>query len=261
MRIEISKAKGQEMEFILAESTPAFANSLRRAAMYEVPVMAIDEVEFLVNDSAMYDEVIAHRLAMIPIKTPSKGYKMPEKCGCKEGRCPQCSVEFRVKAQGPATVTSADLKSSDEEVVPVSPDIPIVKLEKGQRLEFTAIARLGLGKNHAKWQPGLVSYKYMPVIEIDKSCTACGDCVEACPKRILEISEGKLRVKEISECTICGSCVEACTAGAIKVSGDQSTFIFRVESSGALPPDQIIMRAAKALEEKFEEFADAADKI
>ncbi|MEM2874953.1 MAG: DNA-directed RNA polymerase subunit D [Candidatus Hadarchaeales archaeon] len=262
MKVEIRKIEGHEMEFVLAESTPAFANSIRRAAIYEVPVMAIDEVEFAVNDSAMYDEIIAHRLAMIPIKTPLKGYRMPEKCGCKEGRCPQCSVEFRVKAEGPATVTSGDLKSSDEEVMPVSPNIPIVKLEKGQRLEFTAIARLGLGKNHAKWQPGLVTYKYMPVIEIDqKLCNACGDCVKSCPRGVLEISDGKLRVKNIAECTICRSCVEACTSGGIKVSGDQSKFIFRVESSGALPPDQIIARAARALEEKFEELAGAVDKL
>jgi len=261
MKVEVTKLDGNEMEFILHDSSPAFANSLRRAAIYEVPVMAIDEVEFTSNDSAMYDEMIAHRLAMIPIKTPLKGYKTPEKCGCKEGRCPQCSVEFTIKAEGPTTVKSGDLKSSDEEVVPVSPDIPIVKLEKGQKIEFTAIARLGYGKDHAKWQPGIVVYKYMPVIEIDKSCNACGDCVKACPRRILEIADGKLRVTNIMECTMCRSCSDACTSESIRVSGDNTKFIFRVESSGALPPDQIIIRAAKALEDKFEEFADAAEKI
>jgi len=262
MKVEIKRVKGEEMEFVLYESNPAFANSLRRAAIYEVPVMAIDEVEFTVNDTAMYDEIIAHRLAMIPIKTPLKGYKTPEECGCREGRCPQCSVEFKVKAEGPAAITSGDLKSSDEDVVPISPEIPIVKLEKGQKLEFTAIARLGFGKNHAKWQPGIVTYKFVPVIDIDqKSCNACGDCVKACPRGILEISDGKLRVKNIAECTMCKSCSEACNSGAIKVSGDRSSFIFRVESSGTLPPEQIILRAAKALKEKFEDFVSAANKI
>ncbi|MEM2878587.1 MAG: DNA-directed RNA polymerase subunit D [Candidatus Hadarchaeales archaeon] len=261
MKVEIKKLEDAEMEFVLSESNPAFANSLRRAAIYEIPIMAIDEVEFISNDSALYDEMIAHRLALVPLRTPAKGYKIPGKCGCREGRCPECSVELTLKAEGPCTVMSGDLKSSDDEVVPVNPSIPIVKLEKEQKLEFTAIARLGFGKNHAKWQPGTVAYKYMPVIEIEKTCTACGDCVKACPKRILEISDGKLRVKNIYECTLCRSCSEVCPSNSIKVSGDSTGFIFRVESTGSIPPDQIIVKAAKVLESKFEEFSKALDKI
>ena len=250
------------MEFVLSGSTPAFANSLRRAMMREVPIMAIDEVEFRVNDSAMYDEILAHRLALVPLRTPSKGYVLPSECGCSEGHCPKCSVELTLKMEGPATATSGDLRSSDEEVKPVSDSIPIVRLEKGQRLDLTAIARLGLGKEHAKWQPGVIAYKYMPVLEFDpKACDACGECVKACPRHILEVAEEKVRVKDLTLCIMCKACVEACPKDAVKLRGDQTKFVFRIESSGAYPPEELLSRAMKVLEEKFEEFSKLAGKL
>jgi DNA-directed RNA polymerase subunit D len=262
LEIEIRKLEGDEMEFVLSGSTPAFANSLRRAMMREVPTMAVDEVEFRVNDSAMYDEIIAHRLALLPLRTPAKGYVLPSECGCREGRCPRCSVELTLKVEGPATVKSDDLRSSDEEVKPVSDSIPIVDLEKGQRLEFTAIARLGLGRDHAKWQPGIAAYKYMPVLEFDKkACDACGECVKACPRRILEVIDGKVRVKDLTLCIMCKACVEACPKEAVKLTGDPTKFVFRVESFGAHPPENILLQAMKSLQGKFENFSKLAGKL
>ena len=43
--------------------------------------------------------------------------------------------------------------SEDELVKPVSRDIPIIILAPSQKLKFEAYARLGVGKDHAKWQP------------------------------------------------------------------------------------------------------------
>jgi len=262
MEIEVRKVDGNEMEFTLSGANPAVANAIRRSAMRDVPVMAVDEVEFVANDSAMYDEILAHRIAMIPLKTPLKGYALPEKCGCKEGKCPKCSVEIGLKAEGPVTVMSSDMKSSDEEAGPVSGSVPIVTLMKGQKLELTAIARLGLGKVHAKWQPGIVAYKYMPVLEFDeKKCNACKDCVKACPKGILEVRDGKVRVMDLTLCTMCKACVEACSPDVVKVSGDPTKFIFMVESFGGLPPEQITLRAIDALKDKFEDFSKLVKKL
>jgi len=262
MQIEVRKLEGDEMEFVLSDSSPAFANSLRRAAMRDVPTMAVDEVEFKLNDSAMYDEIIAHRLAMVPLRTPSKGYALPSECGCREGRCSKCSVELALKQEGPGMVLTGSLKSSDPEVVPVSNSIPIVKLESGQQLDFVAIARLGLGKEHAKWQPGIVSYKYMPMLEFDwKLCDGCSECVKACPKEILKVVEKKVIVKDITLCNMCKACMEACPSKAVKVSGDPTKFLFKVESSGAHPPDQIILKAMEVLQNKFEEFSKLLKKL
>jgi DNA-directed RNA polymerase subunit D len=50
-------------------------------------------------------------------------------------------------------VTSGDLISEDELVKPLSTEIPIIVLAPAQKLKFEAYARLGFGKEHAKWQP------------------------------------------------------------------------------------------------------------
>jgi len=262
MQIEVRKLAGDEMEFVLSGANPAFANSLRRAALRDVPTMAVDEVEFKINDSAMYDEIIAHRLAMVPLSTPIKGYALPGECGCKEGRCEKCAVDLGLSQEGPGMVFSESMESSDDEVKPVSGTVPIVKLENGQKLELVAIARLGFGKEHAKWQPGVIGYKYMPVLEFDpKLCDACGECVKACPKGILKISDKKVKVTDLTQCTLCKACAEVCPAKAAKVSGDQSKFVFKVESSGTLPPEQIILKAMDTLQVKFEEFAKLVKKL
>jgi DNA-directed RNA polymerase subunit D len=262
MKLEIKKLTGEEMEFMLEDADPAFANALRRVMAYEVPIMAIDEVEFLKNDSVMYDEIITHRLSLIPLKTPADGYYLPEKCSCSGKGCPSCMVTFKLSKTGPANVLSGDLESSDEGVVPVSREIPIVKLAEGQKLEFTAIARLGVGREHAKWQPGVVSYKYMPVIEINhKACDACEACVSACPQSILLIEDGRLKVVDVERCTLCKACEEACPKGAIKVGHDDTKFIFKVESTGCMPPEQILSKALEVMEEKFREFLKHVKKL
>jgi DNA-directed RNA polymerase subunit D len=262
MQLEVRKLGGNEMEFILSGANPAFANAIRRAAMREVPVMAIDEVEFKTNESAMYDEVLAHRLALTPLRTPLKGYVLPSECSCRDGRCSKCSVSLTLKCEGPATATSGDLKSTDEEVTPVSSSVPIIKLEKRQRLELTAIAHLGLGREHAKWQPGIVAYKYMPIFEVDgKACDGCGACVKACPQRIISLVKEKPKISDPVECILCKACSEACPSKAITIGSDATKFIFRIESTGTLPPEQILFKAMATLEDKCKEFGKLVKKL
>ncbi|MEM2205183.1 MAG: DNA-directed RNA polymerase subunit D [Candidatus Hadarchaeales archaeon] len=262
MEVKITSLTEQEMELRLEGITPALANSLRRAIMREVPIMAIDELEVKMNDSALHDEIIAHRLAMIPLRTPLRGYVLPEECKCEEGRCPKCTVTFSLKKEGPCVVMSGDLQSSDEEVVPVSPSIPIVKLERGQKLELIALARLGFGREHAKWQPGLAYYKYMPVVRVDpRKCDGCEACVEVCPPKILVPSDGKVEVKEVERCTMCKMCERACKREAVRVGFDDSRFIFRVETNGSLRPEQVFLQAIKALTGKCKELEKLVEKL
>jgi DNA-directed RNA polymerase subunit D len=254
MEIDVRKLTADEMEFLLSGADPAFANTLRRVMIREVPVMAIDEVEFVVNDSVVYDEMLSHTLGLVPLKTPD-GYILPSECKCDDKRCEKCSVQLTLKKEGPAVVMSGDMKSADKEVVPVGDSIPLVKLNEGQKLQFIAIAHLGMGKNHAQWQPGVIAYKYMPIFELDaKLCDACGKCVERCPRKILELSDGKLKITDVEKCTMCRACVEACPKGALKIGHDDSKFIFNIESTGALPPEKILSKALDELGDKCKDF-------
>ena len=157
MKTKKLEEKDNVLTFALQDSSVAEANKLRKALLGEIPTMAIDEVEFFENAAPMFDEYVAHRLALVPLTTP-KGYKLPEDC-CG-GNCSSCSTHLTLDVTGPATVYSRDLIPADAEVKPAYDNIPIMKLGENQKLRLDAKAVLGLGKNHAKWSPCAVHYKY-----------------------------------------------------------------------------------------------------
>ena len=138
-----------------------YVNALRRLSISQVPTFAIDDVVILENSSVMHDEAIAHRLGLIPLRTDLERFVMPHLCECKSTLgCSKCRVLLVLDAESQdktKVITSAELISEDEAVKPVNNEIPIVSLAPAQKLKFEAYARLGTGKNHAKWQPTSVA--------------------------------------------------------------------------------------------------------
>ena len=134
-----------------------YVNSLRRLAISEIPTLAIDDVVILENSSVMPDEAVAHRLGLIPLRTDPGRFVMAHECDCKSTLgCSKCRVLLVLDSEATdksKVVTSGELVSEDELVKPVSKDIPVVVLAPNQKLKFEAYARLGTGKDHAKWQP------------------------------------------------------------------------------------------------------------
>jgi DNA-directed RNA polymerase subunit D len=237
-----------------------YVNALRRIVISEVPCMAIDEIVMVENSSVLQDEIIAHRLGLIPLKTDLDSYNLPEECPCKsEFGCNLCRVTLALDVDAKEeskAIYSGDLKSESQTVVPVSDRIPIVKLAKEQKIRLEAYARLGKGRNHAKWQPvSMCTYKYFPRIEISKKCSACGKCVEICPRRVLAKADNKIEVRDSAACTLCQDCTEACPESppAIRVSGEEDAYIFSLESTKVLSSERILTEAIKTLDKQLKE--------
>ena len=262
MNVEILEKTDMTIKFIIRDADAAFVNALRRIVLSEVPCMAIDEVVILENSSMLHDEILAHRLGLLPIKTDLKAYNLPEDCECKsEFGCPQCRVSLTLDAEAvdaTKTVYSSSISSENPDIVPVNGNILLVKLASGQKIKLEAYARLGKGKNHAKWQPVTVcAYKNMPLVKINsKTCDACDECVKICSKNVLGIKEGKLEVLNINNCTLCMDCMDACPKEpkAVEITWDENRFIFNIESSGVLPPENIFEEAIKILDKKATSF-------
>lgn len=253
MKIQILSKTDREIKFIVDGTNPPFANALRRAAMGEVPVLAIDAVDFLTNDSVLWDEVIAHRLALLPLVFDAKNYDLPGECKCEGKGCSRCQVVLALDKKGPATVFSKDLKSSADDVSPLFQDMPIAELTEGQKLKLEAIARLGIGRTHAKWQAARASYRYYPGAEVKGKITNPDAVVKACPKAALKMEDKTVAVTE--DCDLCGECIKVAEpAGVLKMVGDPSKFIFNLESISGLPPEEIVLSACARLKAKAKEF-------
>jgi DNA-directed RNA polymerase subunit D len=262
VKIEVLEKDETNIRLIIRDVDVPLMNALRRIALAQVPSMAIDEVVMIDNSSILQDEIIAHRLGLTPLKTDLEGYNLPKECKCQsEFGCNLCRVTLTLDAEaneGTRTVYSGELVSENPDIIPVSDKIPIIKLAKGQKLKLEAYARLGKGKNHAKWQPvSMCAYKYFPKIEVpSEKCKDCAKCVDICPKKVLTMKENKVKVRDLLACNLCMDCVEACPQKppAIKVEWEKNAFILNIESTGVLPPERIIQEATKILDKQLKEF-------
>ena len=262
MEIEFSSLDDSLARFTLAGASPAFANAFRRAMIGEVPTLAIEDVRIYDNTSAFFDEMLAHRLGLIPIKTDLSTYSTQENCTCGGTGCPGCTVTFTLSVEGPKTVQSSDLIPQDPKATPVYDNIPIVKLAKGQKLVVEARAVLNTGRVHAKWQPTLVcGFKNYPVVSISETCDACGNCVDECPREVLAARGKKVEVVKgkLPDCSMCKLCERACMASgigdepAITISAEPDRYIFVVESDGSLPVKEIMERALQYIRDQSNE--------
>ena len=269
MEIEFLDLDENRFRLIVKGVEASFLNSIRRIILSEVPCMAIDDVIILENSSVMNDEILSHRLGLIPIKTDLDAYNLPEECSCgSEFGCPLCRASFTLDVgseEGIRVVYSGDLIPENPDIAPVNDRVPIVKLSSGQRIRLEAYARLGKGKKHAKWQPvSLCVYKNLPHIKIDEElCDGCGECVEVCPEKVLYMDGDSVKIRNSEECGLCLDCVKACGKDpkAIEVTYDKNAFIFALESTGVLPPERIFLEAIKIFDEKAEDFIESLKEV
>ena len=175
--------QGHEIRILISDTNASQVNAIRRALIADVPKLAITRVDFsqgvtqdnkgevVESVNVLPDEVLAHRLAMIPIPTnQDEGLVFPDVCqNCmdvveKDKGCPMCQVLYTLSARGPAsdaeeefkTVYAGDITTISDPVFDILDEhkqIPLTVLAKGQFLEFYAFAVLGRGRDHAKWSP------------------------------------------------------------------------------------------------------------
>ncbi|MBE8540216.1 DNA-directed RNA polymerase subunit D [Geoglobus acetivorans] len=262
MKVEFVKADETYAEFILRDTYPAFANAWRRAMKSLVPTLAVDYVDFYMNSSYLYDEILAHRIGLIPLKTNIDRFNLQDQCVCEGEGCPSCQVSLRLNIEGPKVVYSGDFISDDPDTRPVYDNIPVVELYEGQQLMLEAVARLGFGREHAKFQPvSVCTYRNLAKVKvIEEKCTGCGKCFEICPKNVFEEKDGKANVVNEYACSLCRDCIKVCEQDAIEIE-ETDDFAFKVESVGQMDVKEIARRALTALKSKAEEMIKIVDEL
>jgi len=278
MKIESTKLSNDRAEIIFSDVEPHLLNAFRRALMVDVPKMAIDKVEIhlgAISDengktyestTPLFDEIIAHRLGMVPVPTDGEallgGHLKPEaECDCSGTGCQNCQVMYSLNKRGPSTVYSGDLEPlGDEKLKTKDAKIPIVKLTEDEGILIYAIAHLGTGDMHARWQAvHAAGYRPIPKITINKKVNDPEKVMGSCPRDVFEISKKTLKVKNPEACILCRTCENEDIGGKgnIIVDANTSRYFFKFETDGAVDPKSAIIYALRVLEARYNDFQES----
>ncbi len=229
-----------------AEINDSLANAIRRSVQ-EVPILAVDELEIFKNDSVLYDEIIAHRIGLTPLKNELSGKDK------KKGE--EYEVKLKLTKKGPGTVYSGDL-TGDAEVV--FKEMPITVLKKGQEIELVATAKIGQGIAHVKHTPGLVHYREFYEATPKKGKNLDKEFISEFPSLMISLNEegneAEFERHKLQSGKMFGE--------AFKLYKDDITtskangLMFFVESFGQIDAEKIIIEAVEALKINLNQFKE-----
>lgn len=226
-----------------AEIGETLANAIRRY-LHQIPIMAVDTVEISRNDSPLYDETVAHRIGLIPLKS--------EKAITSKS---EAKLKLEVKREG--KVYSGDLKG---DIKIVYDKIPITTLGKDQEMKIVANVRPGTGTEHSKFSPGLMFYRHATEVTLDKSLSeeiksVCRDNeIKEKGDKIIVMDNLKKEVTDVCE----GISHKQKKKAEVKATGE---LIISVESFGQITPDKMVAESISALRKDLAEISKAVSKI
>lgn len=205
LKIKFHHNRQFDSSFSLVGVDASVANAFRRILIAEIPTVAIETVFMNNNTSVIQDEVLAHRLGLIPLKGGQQGLlhfirwfqKANEEDGIPGSQAMDYNtIELHLKVEcqfnpdaAPgetdpykkyigAHVHARDIVyepagrqtqwfSGDNAIAPTNPDILIAKLRPGQAIDCDMHAIKGIGADHAKFSPvATASYRLLPTIQI-----------------------------------------------------------------------------------------------
>ncbi|KAJ7647317.1 DNA-directed RNA polymerase II, subunit 3, partial [Roridomyces roridus] len=266
--VHIRDLKKDRVNFVLENVDLAFANSLRRVVMADLPTVAIDLVEIQENTTVLPDEFIAHRLGMIPLNSSNceEGMRYTRDCTCMSA-CKYCAIQLRLDVACHSN-TTMDITSNHLEVIdggdfddngegdagdeptkrgeyfghPIGkndPDVPpvlICKIRKGQELRLKCIAKKGIAKEHAKWSPcSAVSFEYDPHNKL-RHTTHWFETDERGEWPLGDNAEEEEKPRDDEP---------------FDFNAQPRKFYFEVETDGSLRPQEVVMNGLAELQSKL----------
>ncbi|KAF4620351.1 hypothetical protein D9613_001203 [Agrocybe pediades] len=260
----------------------------------EVPTIAIEQVFVWNNNSVIVDEILAHRLGLVPLNVDPTLMTMK---GPEDPPTDQNTIVFHIditcernpKAPKGSTnpaelyinheLLSSHLKwtpaGEQEEVfagkppAPTNPNIVLAKLRPGQQINMELHAVKGVGKDHAKFSPvATASYRLLPQIKIKKpippnlaekfqKCFSPG-VINIDPRtREVSVDEHNVRNDSVSREVLRHPEFQDC----VELSRVRDYFLFNVESESAYPPERLLPEAIRVMRDKLAVIREAAEAL
>ncbi|EIN11814.1 hypothetical protein PUNSTDRAFT_61925 [Punctularia strigosozonata HHB-11173 SS5] len=256
--VRIRDLKKDRVNFVLENVDLAFANSLRRVMMADIPTVAIDLVEIETNTTVLSDEFLAHRLGMVPLVSTNcdEAIRYSRDCSCMSS-CSYCSIVLQLHVSCTEDDTTLNVTSDHLDVVPASDDdqgdpgeeltkrvenfgspvgkgvegvdpVLLCKLRKGQELKVRCIAKKGISKEHAKFSPcAAVSFEYDPWNKLRHTSY----WYEKDPRAEWPVSEINSKEEEPPR-----------DDEPFDYNAKPNKFYFEVETDGSLGPQEVVMK-------------------
>ncbi|XP_074024928.1 DNA-directed RNA polymerases I and III subunit RPAC1 isoform X2 [Numenius arquata] len=254
-RVDVIREEEGALEFDMVGIDAAIANAFRRILLAEVPTMAVEKVFVYNNTSIVQDEILAHRLGLVPIRADPRLF---------EYRNQVYSKHMTWVPLGNQT----DL-FPDADFRPVHDDILIALLRPGQEIDVLMHCVKGIGKDHAKFSPvATASYRLLPDITLlqpveDEAAELLQKCFSPGVIEIQNI-KGK-KVARVANARLDTFSREVFRHEGLKnlvrLARVRNHYIFSVESTGILPPDVLVSEAIKILMGKCQRFLNELDSV
>jgi len=249
MDIKKVNEEGSVTKYLVKGVTPAFMNAMRRTIINNVPCLAVDEVTFYENDSVVFDEMLANRLGLLPIKTDIKTYKKGD------------TVKLVLEKVGPCDVTSKDIKCTDPKIEIIDKKLIITKLGKDEKIKLEMTAKMSSGAEHARFQPAIVSFNEVPKINNDKTHKDVKELISAMPKGTIEDKAGKLFLLDPYNIKTHNQFGNILEKFGVEIEYAKDEFILTLETTGQLSSQEVIASALDQLNEKLEEMSKEVKKL
>ena len=228
--------KTDEKLIFTSDISEFLANAIRRSVGM-IPILAIDELEIEKNDSPLYDETLAHRVGLVPLKMRKDA---------KE----DTTVKLKLNSKKAGYVYSKDIKGDSEIVFP---EIPLTLLSQDQEVKAVCIAKVGKGVDHAKFMPGLFTYRIISEITLPKKYK---DVIASkFPNKIKEKGDNIVIVDD-QEKTVIDFCEGLCNKNKDEFNTkDTKELMINIESFGQISAEDILKQSVKILKGELKDFS------
>ncbi|CAE6453937.1 unnamed protein product [Rhizoctonia solani] len=295
LHVEVRGADDEAVDFDLVGVDASIANAFRRILIAEVPTVAIENVYIWNNTSVIQDEVLAHRLGLVPIRAdpalldfPDSAvgptdrntlvFKLSVTCSRNPG-VPKDETDPAVLYKN-ANVLSGHMEWNGvgEQVNdfgnnpprPHNPKILLAKLRPGQELEMELHCVKGVGQDHAKFSPvATASYRLMPHVIFRQPIPPhlCDKFVSCFPSGVFAVEQGangqkKVVAKDMRKDTVSREVLRHKEfEGMIELTRIRDFFMFRIESSGSIPAPNLMPMAVDVMRQKISKLKAAAENL
>ncbi|KAI3604993.1 dna-directed rna polymerases i and iii subunit rpac1 [Moniliophthora roreri] len=298
LRVEVKRLSNRTTEFDLVGVDASIANAFRRILLAEVPTVAIERVYVWDNTSVIQDEVLAHRLGLIPLNIdpslmdfrgpddpPTDRNTMVFKADfyCQKNpafkptpnttpKPKEMYINHEFLAEHLVWHPAGEQESAIEDGPrpgPTNGKIVLAKLRPGQGVNLEVHAVKGVGKDHAKFNPvATASYRLHPYIKITKPIPThrAEDFKKCFSPDVVKINprtkEASIDLRGMRNDTMSREVLrDPEFKDCAELGRIRDWFIFSVETESAYKPEMLMNEAIRVMRSKIEVIKRAAEVL